>query len=241
MRKTQIIPALASVLALAGTASAQVTGGEITDTTLEQLMGLQVVTVRGTNERVTDAPARVLVITDGQIRRRGYRSLTDVLKDLSDFKVDVGGDTDYPVDLTVQGSRGANRVIVLLDGVRISSPTNEPLPILANYPVHSARQIEILYGPASALYGADAFSAVINIISKDVDEAPGLSTSTSVGQFGLFNQTGSYGLRLGRTTTLMLSGQFFYDRQPDLGRYYPDDYRGLAGQRAGTFETIFGP
>ena len=147
MRKRQIVHALAGVLALAGTASAQVTGGDITDTTLEQLMGLRVVTASRTSERVTDAPARVHVITEGQIRRRGYRSLTDVLKDLSDFKVDIGGDTDYPVDLTVQGSRGASRVIVLLDGVRISSPTNEPLPILANYPVHSARQIEIRVWP----------------------------------------------------------------------------------------------
>ncbi len=45
----------------------------------------------------------------------------------------------------------------------------------ANYPVHNARQVEIVYGPASALYGADAFSAVINIISKDVGESPGLA------------------------------------------------------------------
>ena len=242
MRKIQIIPALAGALALAGTASAQVTGGDITDTTLEQLMGLQVVTARGTNERVTDAPARVLVITDGQIRRRGYRSLTDVLKDLSDFKVDVGGDTDYPVDLTVQGSRGANRVIVLLDGVRISSPTNEPLPILANYPVHSARQIEILYGPASALYGADAFSAVINIISKDAnDDDPGVDVVTSVGQYGLHNYAGSYAGRVGASGSFLIAGQLLRDQQPDLSRFYPDDYRGLQGQRTGTLNTIFGP
>jgi outer membrane receptor protein involved in Fe transport len=42
--------------------------------------------------------------------------------------------------------------------------------MMANYPVHNARQVEIVYGPASALYGADAFSAVVNIISKDVTE-----------------------------------------------------------------------
>jgi hypothetical protein len=41
------------------------------------------------------------------------------------------------------------------------APTNEPLPIGAHYPVHTTRQIEVVYGPASALYGADAFSAVI--------------------------------------------------------------------------------
>ena len=96
MRKRQIVYALAGVLALGGTASAQVTGGDITDTTIEQLMGLRVVTASRTDERVTDAPARVHVITEGQIRRRGYRSLTDVLKDISEFKVDIGGEPTIP-------------------------------------------------------------------------------------------------------------------------------------------------
>ena len=241
MAKRQIVQAFAGVLAFAGTASAQAIGGDITDATLEQLMGLRVVTASRTDERVTDAPARVHVITEGQIRRRGYRSLTDVLKDISEFKVDIGGDTDYPVDLTVQGSRGASHVIVLLDGVRISSPTNEPLPILANYPVHSARQIEIVYGPASALYGADAFSAVINIISKEADAETDLDLATSVGQYGLHNYSGSYAGRLGTSGTFLIAGQLLRDRQPDLSRFYPDDYQGLHGQRTGTFNTIFGP
>jgi outer membrane receptor for ferrienterochelin and colicin len=183
----------------------------------------------------------VHVVTSAQIQRRGYRSVLDVLKDLSDFKVDLAGDPDYPAELTVDGTRGASRVVLLLDGIRISSPTNEPLPILANYPVHSARQIEIVYGPASALYGADAFSAVINIISKDVAEAPGLSASTSVGQFGLYNQTASYGARFGPNVTLMMAGQVFYDRQPDLSKYYPAVFQGLVGQQTGTFDTIYGP
>jgi outer membrane receptor protein involved in Fe transport len=137
--------------------------------------------------------------------------------------------------------RSASRIVVLLDGIRISSPTNEPLPIVANYPVHSARQIEIMFGPASALYGADAFSAVINIISKDVSDAPGFAASSAFGQYGLSNQTASYGAHLGSKATVMLSGQFFYDHQPDLSRFYPEDFGGLQGQHTGTFNTIFGP
>ena len=111
----------------------------------------------------------------------------------------------------MQGSRGASHVIVLLDGVRISSPTNEPLPILANYPVHSARQIEIVYGPASALYGADAFSAVINIISKEADAETDLDLATSVGQYGLHNYSGSYAGKLGTSGTFLIAGQLLRD------------------------------
>ena len=201
-------------------------------------MNITVTTASRIPESLTDAPARMQVVTAAEIERRGYRSLTDVLKGLSDFKVDTGGEQDSPAELTVQGIRGGTRVIVMLDGIRISSPTNDPLPILANYPVHTAQQVEILYGPASALYGADAFSATINIISKS---ETGLSAETSVGQYGLYNNAVSYGARVGASGSLMIAGQFQQDTQPDLSRFYPDTFQGLQGQRTGTFHTVLGP
>lgn len=235
---------LAAVLiwGFAHQASAQMrTAPGLANATIEDLMKIVVTTASRAPEVLGAAAARVEVITAAQIERRGYRSVSDVLKDLADFKVDLAGDQDYPTQLGVQGTPGASHVVLLLDGIRVSSPTNEPLPMMANYPVHNARQVEIVYGPASALYGADAFSAVINIISKDVSESPGLAVSSSVGQFGLYNQTASYGLRLGANATLMLSGQFLYDHQPDLSRYYPEAFGGLEAQRTGVFNTIFGP
>jgi len=209
--------------------------------TIEDLMNIVVTTASRAPEGIASAPARVQVVTAAQIERRGYRSVLDVLKDLADFKVDLGGDPDFPAQLAVQGTSGASLIILLLDGIRVSSPTNDPLPMMANYPVHNARQVEIVYGPASALYGADAFSAVINIISKDVSESPGLAVASSVGQYGLYNQTASYGVRLGANATLMLSGQFLFDHQPDLSRFYPDAFGGLQAQHSGVFNTIFGP
>jgi outer membrane receptor for ferrienterochelin and colicin len=213
---------------------------DLAQATLEQLMDIPITTASRTTETQSDAPARVEVITAEQIRRRGYRSLLDVLKDLPDFKVDLRGNWDFPAELTVQGVRGAGRVVLLLDGIRVSAPTNEPLPIVANYPVHGARQIEIVYGPVSAVYGADAFSAVINIINRDVSEATGLSVDTSVGAFGLYDQTMSYGTRIGTDGGLVVSGQFQHDGQPDLSRFYPDDFQGMQAQRSGIFPTIFG-
>lgn len=215
-------------------------GTDLAQLSLEELMALKISTATLVPENQSDAPARVQVIPAAQIQRRGYRSLLDVLKDLPEFKVDLRGNWDFPAELTVQGVGGATRVIVLLDGDRVSAPTNEPLPIVANYPVHNARQIEIVYGPVSAVHGADAFSAVINIISKDASEAAGLSLATSLGSFGLYNHAGSYGTRVGRTGNLVVDGQFQYDRQPDLSRYHPSDFNGLQAQRSGVFPTVFG-
>jgi outer membrane cobalamin receptor len=242
MRRTTFL-LLATILATGATRTwAQTLALEdLAQATLEELLNVKITTASRTSEEMSRAAARVSVITGAQIQRRGYRSLSDVLKDLPDFKVDLFGDPDNPAQLTIDGSRGTDRVVVLLDGVRISSPTNEPLPILANYPVHSARQIEVLYGPASALYGADAFSSVINIISKSVDDAPGATLSTAFGQFGLYSQTGLYSARLGSKASLMVAAQGVYDAQPDLSKYYPEDFGGLVAQHTGVFNTIFGP
>jgi outer membrane receptor protein involved in Fe transport len=239
-RVAEVVVALLGAAVAAGAQTAS-PGRDLTKVTLEDQMNITITTATRTAEGAARAPARVQVITAEQVQRRGYRSLVDVLKDLPDFKVDLGGDPDYPAEITVQGSRGSDRIVLLLDGIRVSSPTNEPLPIMANYPVHAVRQIEILYGPASALYGADAFSAVINIISKDAAEGQGLSVSTSVGQFGLYNQAGSYTAKIGKSGTFLVAAQAQYDGQPDLSKYYPDDFRGRQGQRTGTFATIFGP
>jgi outer membrane receptor for ferrienterochelin and colicin len=227
------------VVSAASQATAQ-TGPDIADLTLEQLLNARVVTVTRTNEGATDAPGVVRVVTAAEIQRRGYRSLADLLRDLPGIKIDFAVDQDLSGDLTIQGTRGATRMVILLDGVRITSPTNEPLPILANYPIHSAQQVEIVYGPASALYGADAFSGVINIISSDPQEAGGVSATTSVGQDGLSNTTGSYGTTLG-PARVIVAGQLFHDGQSDLSRAYPELFGNLESHRTGTFNTIFGP
>jgi outer membrane cobalamin receptor len=213
---------------------------DLLNASLEDLLNITITTASRTAEGLTEAPARVQVVTAAQIERRAYRSLLDVLKDLPDFKVDLRGNWDFPAEITVQGVRGASRVVLLLDGIRVSAPTNEPLPLLANYPVHTAKQIEIVYGPASAVYGADAFSAVVNIITKDPVETAGVTVGTSVGAFGLYDQTASYGGNFGKRGALMLAAQYQYDGQPDLSRYYPNDFQGMQAQRAGVFPTVFG-
>lgn len=235
------LAALLCALAAPAYAFGQTRPSELAGQSLEDLMKIVVTTAtRGGHDAAT-APASVTVVTSDELLRRGYRSLADVLKDLSEFKTDIAGDQDYPVEFTVRGTRGSSRIVILIDGARITSPTGEPIPIFANYPVHMARQIEIVVGSTSALYGADAFSAVVNIITKTAEESTGLTVSASAGQFGLTNYTGSFGRTFGTRAGFTISGQLYRDQQPDLSRYYPADFAGLASQRTGVFNTIYGP
>jgi outer membrane cobalamin receptor len=216
-------------------------GADLRTATLEDLLKITVTTASRHAEGAADAPAQIEVVTARQIQVRGYRSLAELLRDQLGIKNELGSDPDYPSEFTVQGSRGSGQIVLLLDGIRVTSPTGEPLPIMANYPVHNARQVEILFGPASALYGADAFSAVVNVISKDAADTEGFSASAAIGQFGLSNNTATYTRRIGQSGSLFVSGQWFGDAQADLSSYYPELYQGLQAQHTGVFNTIFGP
>lgn len=94
------------------------------------LLNTPVVSATRTAQQADRAPATVLVVTQDQIRRRRYRSLVDVLRDLPDFKVDLASDYDSYHALTVRGIRGQQKLVILLDGIRITGPTNEPVPLL---------------------------------------------------------------------------------------------------------------
>ena len=59
------------------------------------------------------------------------------------------------------------KMLVLQDGVRIGAPAGELVPVSINFPLYMARQVEVMLTPGSALYGADAVSGVINIITRD--------------------------------------------------------------------------
>jgi outer membrane receptor protein involved in Fe transport len=63
----------------------------------------------------------------------------------------------------VRGIVGNNKIVVLVNGMRVNLPGGENFPLRTDFSVRGAQQIEIMYGPGSTLYGQDAISAVINV------------------------------------------------------------------------------
>ncbi len=218
--KHTILSLLLSTVALQ--AFAQVDTSFFQGLSLEDLQNLQVVSVTRSSQKSSDAPATVRIVTAEQILNRAYQSLLDVLLDQPDFKIETNNDPRWQHDVQVRGVFGMDKFIILLDGVRISSPTNDIIPIMENYPVHHAKQIEIVYGPASAVYGADALSGVINIVTRKADA----DFSTGTVQAGMFNTylfNFSAGKKLTNSMSFTISGQYFFDRQPLLSAV--EDFR----------------
>lgn len=224
-------------------AQADSTLTDITALSLDDLQNIKITTASKTVMGADQVAASSYIVTENQIRVRGYRSLLDVLADAPDVKID---DKVYSLNrntITLRGMDGQEKFLILLDGVRISSPTNETMPIMENYPVNLAKQVEIIFGPASALYGADAFSGIINIITKK-SEFRSLTAEGSLltGTQGLYNGNLFLNRKIKDELSLTFSGQYFYDEGVNLSRKFrADSLWDITSHQTGTFNTIYGP
>ncbi len=130
----------------------------------------------------SDAPSHVVVITESMIRQRGYRNLVEVLKDLPGFDIQerIGGQAGGAYVIQ-RGLLGNNKIQIYKDGICLN-PANGTHMIYGDHlSVDGLERIEVLYGPASAMYGADAFAGVINLVSKRVNQGLAVEGRASAG------------------------------------------------------------
>lgn len=208
--------------------------------TLEDLLNVKVTTASKLSQRAGEAPATVIVITAEQIKTRRYRNLAEVLNDLPDVKVNDKSDPQFYNSFNMRGINRQDRFVILLDGIKISSPTNDALPILENFPIYLAKQVEVVFGPGSALYGADAMSGVINIITEKENTADRLQATVMAGTQGYSNQHLYFRKKFDKGFNLSAGLQYSYDKQPDFSKVYPSEYN-MQGQRTGLFNSAYGP
>ena len=136
---------------------------------LEQLFG-EPVTMSATGEpqRASDVPANLTIITADEIARSGANTIPDVLRFVAGIDVRSYGVADSAVGIRGDNTALNPRVLVLLDGRQVLHDDYgftawQLIPVALG----DIRQIEIIKGPNSALYGFDAVSGVINIITYD--------------------------------------------------------------------------
>lgn len=131
-----------------------------------------------------DAPAVVWVLTQQEIRERGYETVAEALRTVAGLHV---VDDHVFVDVGVRGVhaglRGQSRIIkVLIDGFPVSfRPTSGNLLGLEMIPIRAVDRIELVRGPASALYGANAFLGVLQIITRRGGDVRGGSVAVRGG------------------------------------------------------------
>lgn len=191
---------------------------------LEELFATKVITASRRAEPREQTPAHILVITSEQIRDRRYKNLADLLEDLPGVDFMRGTKSSLYNNFTFQGQSSSIKLIIMLDGVRIDHPAGGRVPIASNYSLHFAKQVEVLYGPAAALYGADAMAGVINIITEHGAGAPTATVRTGRGSFNASDDSMLASLPFGELISMTVGIDRERTGTPSLDQYYPGAY-----------------
>ncbi|NZA25555.1 TonB-dependent vitamin B12 receptor [Luteimonas sp. SJ-92] len=123
-----------------------------------------IVTATRTRIALADSLVPAQVIDRAEIERSQAITLPDLLRGRAGINLVNSGGAGKQSSLFMRGA-GSNQILVLLDGVRIGSAT-AGLPALQDIPVAQIDRIEIVRGPHSSLYGADAIGGVIQIFTR---------------------------------------------------------------------------
>lgn len=150
---------------------------------LTELMSVEVVSASRVREPAREAPATVLVLTGEEIRERGFLTLEEALASLPGFQFrDIAGFNSYVFLRGVPSQN--NLVLVLVDGVQVNELNSGGFYGGAQYDLANVKRIEVVYGPASALYGTNAVSGIVNIITNDPADLRGGGGTALAGGFG---------------------------------------------------------
>ncbi|MCP4344673.1 MAG: TonB-dependent receptor [Desulfobacterales bacterium] len=163
---------------------------------LGELLNLEITTATKTALRVSEAPSIVSVITANEIYNMGARNIMDVLKTVPGFDI-VQNTLWHGQILAVRGIFNSNehsaKVKFMMNGHPLRDEGNIIVLFFEDIPIHNVKQIEIIRGPGSALYGAGAFIGIINIITKNADETEDREADTGVSvSYGSFNTSHGY-------------------------------------------------
>ena len=138
-----------------------------------------VITANKLDTPVSQIAASVSVVTDDDMKLYLYPTVDEALRGLPGVDVRRSGSFGKSSAISIRGANG-NQVQVLVDGVRVKSPTLG-LADLSDISPDLVDRIEVIRGPQSTLYGADAIGGVVNIITKKGSGAPFAGTLESEG------------------------------------------------------------
>lgn len=164
---------------------------------------MNVVSASRSSKRIDELPITIYVVTREEIIRNHYYSLIDVLKNLPGVRVSQPGTGELGESFNLRGLIGNLYTLILINGLPVKPTSAIGMPILNQLPVRQAEKIEIIYGPAAAVYGADAVSGVINIITREADKGTFVNGDVSIGQADYRNTSFMVGGKAGKNKNIL--------------------------------------
>ncbi|MBN2892929.1 MAG: TonB-dependent receptor [Bacteroidales bacterium] len=207
-----------------------------------------VVSISKKEENVNLAPATAVTFSEEQIKQRGYNDFEAVLHDLPGFDISRSNGNLY-THVYQRGYRSinTNRTLFLIDGVEDNDLWSSNVYLSRQLIMSNLKSVEVVYGPASTMYGSNAFLGVINIISKDPQDIiePNKSFGTSIrAGYGSYNTKfidGTFALQTkDHNIGFSFSGRTFFSDEQNLSNYSDHDYssRELTDEMSQEYHSI---
>lgn len=229
--------ALALCMALAVNAKSEDMADDLFALSPAELAAIPVTIASGTAKKLIHSAAVTTVITAEEIDRMGATDLHEVLQTVPGMIASIQPVTnDYIYSLRGINNSTGSRLLFMMDGTRITVPYKGSLMAGMEMPVEAIQRIEVIRGPGSALYGADAFAGVVNIITKKAKDIDG----TVIGVRGGNNDTQSiWGQQSGQVWgwDIAASLQFSHNNADD-DRIVAADLQTTLDQNFGTSASL---
>jgi iron complex outermembrane recepter protein len=172
----------ATSLGAADSNAADETLAELGKTDLETLLNIEVTSASKKEQKLSQTPAAIYVITQEDIRKSGFTTLPELFRMVPGMQVARVTASQWAISSRGFNDSISNKLLVMVDGRTIYSPSfggvfwSDQDLMLENLD-----RIEVIRGPGATMWGANAFNGVINIISKAAKDTQGLLLSTSYG------------------------------------------------------------
>lgn len=187
-------------------------------------------------QEIKDAPASVTVISDDDIKKYGYRNLSDALRNVSDFY--ITNDRNYEQlgvrGITHLGGHG-NLLLELVDGHTYNDGVYGSF-FLGNefgIDIDLIKRIEVVRGPGSALYGSNALLGVVNVITKKGEDVGGLYVKSETGSYDTYKGGVIYGNKFAGGLDVICAGSILESGGQDLHFKEFDNFGASHGRVSG--------
>ncbi len=197
---------------------------------LDELLNIKINSASRISENIFDIPQTALVITEEEIKNRGYIDLEQLFHDIPGFDISQGNGTHYAI-LYQRGYRSNNtdRTLLLIDGVEENDLWSNNIWLSKQYPISNIKRVEVIYGPSSTIYGPNAFIGIINIVTKNSDDI--IKENQKIGITGQVNY-GSWNTAFADITfaagnkdySLSLNMRYYNSQEMDLSSFPDWDY-----------------
>ena len=198
---------------------------EFLDVPLDELMDVKVTSITKMPMSLNKSPVTAYVISQDEISRKGYRFLTDILKNIPDIHVANLASTEKAgVEIYIRGIFANDKITVLVDGNKIKAPTGEPTAFFQTMPLIDVKQVEISLGGASSIYGGDAMLGTINLVTETGEGIHGVKVKATGGTQDTGEVQVAAGTKINDDINVALSGSFHRSASEDLKQNYPEIY-----------------